>query len=129
MSKLVLLNKYNDVYEALCVKTSLEAAGLYALVPDYHTSSTNWAGGVTLGNVRVLVLESELQAAHEITDQQQLPASEATAPCPKCSSTRTSQMVNLFSAAIAIILFTPAIKRSKNFVCHDCKNRWKYERN
>ncbi|MCF6292646.1 MAG: hypothetical protein L3J04_04540 [Robiginitomaculum sp.] len=123
-----MLNIYNDVYEALCVKASLEAAGLYALVPDYHTSSTNWAGGVTLGNVRLLVLETELQAAHEITDQQQLPASEAAAPCPKCSSTKTSQMVSLLEVAIAIILLIPAIRRTKHFICHDCKNRWKYER-
>ena len=129
MSKLVLLNIYNDAYEALCVKASLEAAGLYAFVPDYYAASSNWYGGGPIGNIRLLVLDTELQAAQKLLDQQQLPASEAVAPCPKCSSTRTSQMANFLSGAIAVFFLIPAIQRTKHFICHDCKNRWKHERN
>ncbi len=125
MAKLVLLRTCSDVYEALCIKAALDAADLFCLIPDQHISATNWGGGATIGKVRVLVMDADINAAKSMLNEQNLPQSDAVAPCPQCGSVKTTRRSNILLSFLSALMTIPAAARTKNNLCHDCKHRWK----
>lgn len=125
MAKLVLLSNHSDLYEALCVKASLDAAGLFTFIPDQHVAGSNWAGGTTLLNIRLLVMDTQLEEARGITGKPNLPPSDAVMLCPQCGSSKTAHNVNIFLAALTILtMATPVTAKTKRFICLSCKHRW-----
>jgi len=126
LAKLVLFSTYSDVYQALCAKAALDAAGLFVMVPDQNAGQTNWPGVATLGNVRLLVLDEDVEAARAILDDEALPKRDAVSICPVCSSTRISRFANpVFGFLTAFLIGIPGALHTHRYVCHDCKHRWK----
>jgi hypothetical protein len=52
--------------QALVARSALEAAGLHPFVFDEFRASLTWTEQFTLGGIRVIVPEQELEAAHQV---------------------------------------------------------------
>lgn len=86
----IVVQSFSFPYEAQIAKTQLEAAGIPARIENEHTINMDWLYSNTLGGVRLLVLESDLEEARTLLAQdfskelqQQFGLSEN---CPNCGS-------------------------------------------
>lgn len=127
---------FQDPFRALVLASALDAAGIYAHVPDhiFHTYYPFLAMGFT--GSRVLVLDADIAAARRIAalDMRDGPL----IPCPVCAgSTRklkTRGGVLALAALLAlsiiwsiwILMIPPRLMRSR--ICESCGHRYRPER-
>jgi len=133
---LVPVADFQDPFRTLVLTSALDAAGIYAHVPDYifHTYYPFLAIGFT--GSRVLVLEADIDAARQIAalDLRDGPL----VPCPVCAGhtwkLKTRGGVLALAALLAlsiiwsiwVLIVPPRLMRSR--ICESCGHRYRPER-
>ena len=69
MSQTVPIQTCASIEEALIVWSVLDSSEVCAWISNYHHAIADWSNVIAFGGIRVLVLESELEAAGEALAQ------------------------------------------------------------
>lgn len=137
--KLVQINSFDNPLDANMFKSKLESEGIECFLPDENTVSANMFLSTAVGNIKVMIKESDYEKAQKVISdyKSELNIIEETyddgysdkhhgASCPKCESAS----VNLYrhnrkGAAISILLLGfPLIFTSKEWKCDTCGYSW-----
>ena len=137
--KLIQIHSFDNPIDANMLKSKLESEGIECFLPDENTVSTYMFLSTAVGNIKVMIKESDYDKAKKvITDfksesnitgeiyEDGYSDKHHGAECPKCGS----ESVNLYKynrkgAAISIMLLGfPLIFTSKEWKCDTCGNMW-----
>jgi hypothetical protein len=135
---LVTVNSYRDPIEAELAIVRLEQSGISATLVDQYLASIQWLYSNAIGGVKVMVEESDLDAAREALDEARTPESSTVpgalkhlgieARCPSCNSEDVHpSRLQRNAAAISLLLTFPLIAWRKSWVCNACGHSWRRE--
>ncbi len=136
--RLIQVNSFDNPIDANMFKSRLESEGIQCFLPDEHTVSTYMFLSTAVGNIRVMVKESDYKRAEEIAEdfRSDITADEEIAEhgsnctpgeiCPECGSEETACFINnKRRAALSIILLGfPLFFPSKECKCSTCTYEW-----
>ena len=134
MSKLVTVEKYQDLPLAELARAKLESEGIYCHLSSKHHIGLNWQYSLALGGVRLLVLEQDLKKAQEIlnTDESNLlteiedtfPSPTTDDYCQKCGSLNLSYINRArFFGALSMLSGLPLYIFGIRYKCKDCGHK------
>ncbi|AEX22369.1 phosphoenolpyruvate synthase [Vibrio sp. STUT-A11] len=63
---MIVVAKFSFAHEAHIVKASLQSAGIESHIPDEDAVNTQWLYTITMGGVRLMVSESDIEKAIQI---------------------------------------------------------------
>lgn len=134
---LVTLRSYRDPIDAELAKTRLESWGIHATIVDQHLASIQWLYSNAIGGVKVLVEQSDLEAAREAlldasgseppqTPPERVPAPSRGEACPACGAreTRPSRLQRN-AAALSLLTNLPLVALQRRWVCAACGHSWR----
>ncbi len=135
---LVTVDCYRDPIDAELAITRLEQFGIPATLLDQHLASIYWLYSYAIGGVKLMVDETDLDAARQIlrdTPSKDLPAetqdrelADAWLSCPDCRSSQIhASRLQRNLAAISLLLQLPLIAWRNRWVCEACGHTWKRE--
>ncbi len=126
---LVLLRSFENGVEAHMLRSKLESEGIQSVVFDENTVGAMPIYSITVGGVKVMVLEEEREAAEQICDAiEGTPyTDEADRPkvCSKCGSTDLFQGKSLRNkkgifSSILTVLFSTFPMYNPVYRCRRC---------
>jgi len=129
--KLVMVASFRDLSEALLAKGRLETVGIDCSLSDDNVVRMDWFWSNAMGGVKLIVPESQVEAAFELLscDQQVAPGGEGMPliQCPKCGSQEVEAVdpdrgVRLLALSI-IKLPLPRID-PVHWQCASCGSKW-----
>ncbi|MGA9352303.1 MAG: DUF2007 domain-containing protein [Terriglobales bacterium] len=131
----VTLRQFRDLPEALLAKSTLESAGIEALLADDNMIRLDWFYSNLLGGIKLKVREKDAEDANQILNQP-IPEfldveglGEYEQPkCPRCQSLDVSfQELNKALSYGSAYLGIPIPVHNKAWTCHACANQWEEE--
>ena len=128
----VLLQSFSFPYEAQIAKSQLHAFGISARIENEHTINMDWLYSNALGGVRLLVLESDIEEAKQLLDQDYSDAVDDifNIDHPKCPRCQSSEIIAYTKgkkpAFIVLLLFWfPLSKLEHGYRCQSCDHFFK----
>jgi hypothetical protein len=133
---LVAVNSYRDPIEAELAIVRLEQSGISATLVDQYLASIQWLYSNAIGGVKVMVEDSDLDAARNALDEERAPEPNAlpepTNPeipevrCPSCDSEEIhASRLQRNAAAISLLLSLPLIAWRNSWICNVCGHSWR----
>jgi hypothetical protein len=130
--KVVVLRQFRDVPAALLAKSILDSAEIECFLADVNTIRLDWLWSNALGGVKLLVRESDVEAAEELLDQKRVEGFDVegmehfTQPrCPHCQSLDVSfKGLNKHLAYGSIALGVPYPVAHIGWRCDSCGQMW-----
>jgi hypothetical protein len=132
--RLVTVERYRDLSEAIVARSMLEAAGIRVFLFDENVVRLDWQISNMIGGIRVQVEDKDEAAAREllmapVADSIELAdGSEFEQPrCPVCGSAEITFEGKGRGAAMAswIVVGAPILPSGREtWVCSNCGTRW-----
>lgn len=138
MPKLVTIGWYTEPWNAHIVQGRLQAEEIYSCIIHEHHIWVNWMYSFVLGQVKLQVLEQDVD--HGISVLKKIVRGDFEAEleaelgdidkilCPSCGSDKISQRVGItgtVTAFLVFIIFNVAYPPAKNIQrCDSCMYRW-----
>ena len=126
--KLVTIETFRDLGEALLAKGRLEAAEIDACLADENLVRMDWFLANAVGGIKLKVPEEQAEEAFRVlfTDKYKVPA-EDDPKCPKCGSGNISVVDPdkgfRLAALWAFALPTPRVEEVR-WECAQCQAKW-----
>ncbi|ADW70645.1 putative signal transducing protein [Granulicella tundricola] len=132
-TKLVVVERYRDLSEAIVARSYLESAGIQVYLYDENLVRLDWQVSNFIGGIRLKVEASDEAEARELLAQP-VPESiefadgeEFDQPhCPVCSSTDITFQGSSRGPAIAALFIAsvPLPPGKKSWICNHCNAHW-----
>jgi DNA-directed RNA polymerase subunit RPC12/RpoP len=134
---LITLARFRDPWEAHMFRSRLEAEGVFALVDHQYHIGMNWPWSLALGEVKVEVLDLELEEARSVWQRCRNGAFEIELldlfgtlddrHCPHCGSRdyRKRRSIAASVRALILVFFLPPLPpMTWVCTCLRCGRRW-----
>jgi hypothetical protein len=123
-SRLKMVARFRDPWEAHLARGRLEAEGIEAFVFDDQTVGVNWLYSGPLGGVRVVVPTESEAAALELLSAPVEVVPEHD-PCPVCSSSDVKlSRYSLWSLLPSLFFTAPVFFPRRSWRCANCGHAW-----
>ncbi|HSS98956.1 MAG TPA: hypothetical protein VLK33_18100 [Terriglobales bacterium] len=129
--KLVMVQSFRDLPEALLAKGSLDSAGIESFLADENIVRMDWFWSNLIGGVKLMVSPEDFNEAKAILDQPipekfDAPEGEYLQPhCPQCGSLDVSyEELNKSIAYTSAYVHLPLPVHNQGWKCHTCEHQW-----
>jgi Putative prokaryotic signal transducing protein len=132
-AKLITIERFRDLPEALLAKGKLESAGIRCFLADTELVRTDWLLSNLIGNMRLQVRAEDAEEALALLHEP-IPATFITddfggaydqPQCPKCNSLDIAfEVIDRFWSYALMLLGIPIPVRKSNWKCYSCGAEW-----
>lgn len=136
-TRLVVVASFLDTHQAHVARLRLEAEGIRAALDGEHHIAMDWMISNAVGGVKLLVLDSDVEQATRILQEDETekdaaiasdePIDDDAESCPACQSMDFHQeRLNRPMAFLSVLFFGfPLPFFSQNLACNSCGHRWR----
>jgi len=130
--KLVIVQRYRDMPQALIAKSILDSAGLQSFLSDDNVLRMDWMISNAVGGAKLLVREEDAESARALLKQNTPErfdvegVGEYEQPkCPQCGSLDISfEELDRKIAYPGLLLHLPIPATLRGWKCHSCAHVW-----
>jgi hypothetical protein len=136
LRRMVTIRQIRDLPEALLAKSTLESAGVEAVLTDDNVIRLDWFWSNLLGGVKLSVGQGDVEDADEILEQPIPEGFEAAGVgeyqqpyCPRCQSLDvTFKELNRPLSYLTLWIQLPIPIYRRAWLCHSCGIEWEDDR-